>query len=82
MSTLWDGGISTVVDDSDQPRETPILRLDSTKAHTKLGWYPRWPLDEALRRVADWTSVYRDRGDVRQVVLDQIDSHQKVVVQT
>lgn len=55
-----------------QVHEAEILRLDSTKARTGLGWRPRWSLDEAL---AASVEVYRSnaRGcQLRQLLSDQI----------
>ena len=40
--------------DSKNQAEAKILRLDSTKAKTLLGWCPRLTLDEALTMTADW----------------------------
>lgn len=44
--------------DRPQPHEAGLLYLDSTKAHTQLGWRPVWPLDEALAATADWYRAY------------------------
>ncbi len=76
FSELWEGGLDAVFDGSSRPPETAVLRLDSTKARSRLGWRPRWNLDEALWRVVEWCRVYRDGGNVKQTVSDQIDAHQ------
>lgn len=39
---------------SDAPNEIPAQWLDSTKARTRLGWAPVFPLHEGLRRTVDW----------------------------
>lgn len=80
FSLLWDGDVATVVDETPQPPETTTLRLESTKARTRLGWRPRWGIDEALRRVVEWTLAYREHGDVQRVLAGQLDAHQAATV--
>jgi CDP-glucose 4,6-dehydratase len=78
FSELCEVPLDVVPDSSPRPPETAVLRLDSTKAVDRLGWRRRWDLDEALVRVVEWFCAYRDGGDVRQAVVDQIDAHQAV----
>ena len=59
-----------------QPHEAAYLKLDSSRARTRLSWAPRWDLHEGLRRTVDWFQAYRDGGDVREVALEQIRDHQ------
>ncbi|OCP10108.1 MULTISPECIES: CDP-glucose 4,6-dehydratase [unclassified Ensifer] len=42
------------------PVESTILRLDSTKARTELGWKPVLRLDDAVAMTAAWYRKYRD----------------------
>jgi CDP-glucose 4,6-dehydratase len=37
-----------------QPYEANLLYLDSSKAHSQLGWQPVWNLDTTLEKTADW----------------------------
>jgi CDP-glucose 4,6-dehydratase len=55
--------------DPNAPHEAGYLHIDSTRARKVLGWKPRWDLDEALKRVADWYAAHRDGRDI---TLDQI----------
>ena len=43
-----------VLDDSIKFHEAGFLKLDSTKAKTKLGWEPRWSLEIAIDKTLDW----------------------------
>jgi len=52
------------VTDAPQPHEATLLALDSTKARTKLGWRPRWTLDEGLQATATWYQRYYDAGEI------------------
>jgi CDP-glucose 4,6-dehydratase len=59
-------------DASPQPHEANYLKLDSSKARTRLGWAPRWRLDKALDMTVDWYRTWRQGGDMREVSLAQI----------
>lgn len=52
--------------------ERAFLKLDSTKAHTLLGWHIVLDLKTALRWVVDWTKAYQVGEDVRSLSLNQI----------
>jgi CDP-glucose 4,6-dehydratase len=69
---LWPGGIAWRADEREHPRENSSLRLDSTRAHTELGWEPLLGLDEGLRLTAEWFRAYRDGADMRAVTLGQL----------
>lgn len=60
------------LDDSPQPREAAVLRLDSSKARAALGWRPRWPLEQALARTLDWHRAWRAGEDMQVRTLAQI----------
>jgi CDP-glucose 4,6-dehydratase len=68
-------GVEWEADPGDYPHEAHFLKLDSTKAHTQLGWSPRWDLERGLDATAEWYAAHRERGDVRQVLLDQIEAY-------
>ena len=74
----WGSGTWQDVSDPNQPPETGILRLAIDKAHTKLGWQPRWGLDEAVRRTAEWyrRAYASEQPDMRAACLDDIAAHE------
>jgi CDP-glucose 4,6-dehydratase len=53
MPATWE------LDRDNQLAETSVLKLDSSKARTMLGWEPRFGIDEALRWTACWYEAYR-----------------------
>jgi CDP-glucose 4,6-dehydratase len=59
-------------DGADHPHEAGMLRLDSTKARQRLGWRPRWGLEEALARTIDWHRAWQGGADMAAVSLAQI----------
>ena len=58
-----------------QPHEAVLLRLDSSKARSELGWKPRLDLNEALTKIVDWHKDVARGGDARAISLRQIDDY-------
>jgi len=80
LTDFWGEHIAVEQVAEPQPHEAPALRVDSTKARKRLQWEPRWNLEEALRRTAEWAKTYRDGGDVRAASTAQIHAHQAETV--
>ncbi len=55
-----------------QPHEAGMLKLDSTKAQQKLGWWPHWSLDTALEKTVDWHLAWKRGTDMQAFSLAQI----------
>ena len=63
-------------DETSQPHEAHYLKLDSSKALSRLGWQPRWRLQTALQKTMEWHEAWRNNEDMRQVTLAQISDYQ------
>jgi CDP-glucose 4,6-dehydratase len=61
--------------DSADMREAMALCLNSSKAHTELGWHPRWSLETALDRTVRWHTALQDGTDMRSFSLDEIEAY-------
>lgn len=59
-------------DAAPQPHEAHTLRLDSAKAHARLGWRPRWNLSRALEATLDWHQAWKAGTDMAGFSLRQI----------
>ncbi len=57
--------------------ESSLLHLDSSKAHMKLGWIPRWGLDTTLEKIVEWHLAFKAQQDMRAFSLGQIASFSK-----
>lgn len=81
VARLW-GEDARVEDDSDpkHPHEAGLLRLDSRAARAALGWAPRWPLEEAIRRTVEWHRARARGEDPQALCLRQIDDYQSVAI--
>jgi CDP-glucose 4,6-dehydratase len=76
MARRWDGDAGWRIE-SDGPHEARLLRLDSSKARTLLGWRPTLDLDTTIDWIVDWYSRYYQGGDARTLTEDQIDQFQE-----
>ena len=54
------------------PHEAHTLKLDCSKAHSRLGWQPRWNADTAIARSLAWHHAWRSGADMQRYTLDEI----------
>ncbi len=72
LVNAWGAGASWKLDDAPQPHEANFLKLDISKAASRLGWQPRWSLDTALHEIVRWHRAWLAGDDVRALCLEQI----------
>ena len=77
LAALSPGEIKWKADAGEQPHEARYLKVDSSRARTRLGWAPRWGLQRALESVVEWYAAHRAGGDMRAVSLAQLASFQE-----
>ena len=46
------------------PHEANFLKLDCSKLKAVFSWRPRWHIDEAVQKTAEWTQVWLAGGDI------------------
>ena len=68
----WGGGANYQIDVGEHPHEANYLKLDCSKARSRLGWQPRWELSLALEKIVEWIRLYMASGDMQQGCLKQI----------
>ena len=66
-------------DEAPQPHEAHYLKLDSSKAHNRLGWQPCWRLQAALHKTLEWHEAWRKAEDMRSVTMAQIAGYQSLL---
>jgi CDP-glucose 4,6-dehydratase len=77
LCRFWGKGATYTVDSQAQPHEARFLKLDCSKARTRLEWQPRWNLEHALDKTIEWFKEYLNKGDIKQICLRQIDEYLK-----
>ncbi|MDD5760891.1 MAG: CDP-glucose 4,6-dehydratase [bacterium] len=68
----WGPPASYGIQSGDHPHEAHFLKLDHSKARARLGWTPRWDLEQAIARVVEWTVAYRAGKAMQEFCLRQI----------
>ena len=71
----WGDGASWSLDGGEHPHEAHYLKLDCSKAKSRLGWQPRWHLNDALDKIVDWQKHYLQGANMKAVTLSQIDAY-------
>lgn len=75
MANLWGEDAHWELDEKPQPHEAQLLKLDISKASSRLGWSPRWTLDQTLKSIIGWHQCWLAGDDVREKTLGQIESY-------
>jgi len=75
MAKLWGENANWINDKSKHPHEANYLKLDCSKAHMKLNWYPRWDLSETLLRIVEWHKLKDAHNNYRKLCLTQINDY-------
>ncbi|MEJ7808408.1 MAG: CDP-glucose 4,6-dehydratase [Telluria sp.] len=65
-------GVTWLCNERQQPHEANYLKLDSSKAHKRLNWKPRWSLQTALEKTVEWHEAWRKAEDMKAITLLQI----------
>lgn len=54
------------------PHEAGFLKLDSSRIKARLGWQPRWHIEEAVARTVEWAKAWQAGEDVGEAMAAQI----------
>jgi len=75
----WGKGASWQQDGGGHPHEANFLKLDTSKARSRLGWQPRWPLASALELITTWHQAFLAKADMRKLCLAQIQQYSSAI---
>jgi CDP-glucose 4,6-dehydratase len=73
LAELWPERVHWALDEGPHPHEAHYLKLDSSLAHSRLGWQPLVPLELALSETANWYRELEADADMRAVTLAQLE---------
>jgi len=71
----WPGAQVRYQPPVDAPHEAHLLKLDCSKARVRLGWQPRWGLEQGVAQTVAWFRAFADGQDMRAVTLAQLDAY-------
>ena len=79
MAALWGQDAQWKIAGGEHPHEANHLKLDISKARSRLDWHPVLRLHGALELTTDWAHQYQLGADLRAFTLSQIQSYQALV---
>ena len=74
---VWGKGKYTI-ENRNQPHEAHSLKLDCSKARIKLGWRPKYSVQQALQHTVEWYRKFYEGDSQRQIkefTLEQIEKY-------
>ena len=77
MAKQWGDSSNWVIDQAGHPHEANYLKLDCSKANTRLNWHPRWNLQTALQKIIQWHQAEIKQQDMREYTILQIGQYMK-----
>ena len=67
-----------IIDKQEQKHEATLLKLDISKAKSKLGWTPKWTLENAIDNTAEWHIAYQNNEKISEFSIKQIKLYQSL----
>jgi CDP-glucose 4,6-dehydratase len=77
IAKIWGAPLSILTKQDGNPREANYLKLDCFKAKLKLGWYPLWNLNYALKKTVEWYRDYYNHETMIDATLRQIHEYEE-----
>lgn len=71
----WRENASYTIDAGEHLHEAHCLRLDISKAQSRLGWHPRWSIEQALDATLEWVHTWLGGNDLAAQSLAQIERY-------
>ena len=76
MVNQWPGS-SWHLDDNAHPHEAGYLKLDISKAKSRLNWHPTWRLEQTLERIVTWHKAWLNKQDMQNICLNEINEYMR-----
>jgi CDP-glucose 4,6-dehydratase len=76
LTKTWGEGGSWKIDGADHPYEAHYLKLDCSKAKSRLNWKARWPLVKTIDQICFWHKAHQAGADMQAVCLGQIKEYE------
>lgn len=71
----WGEGASYTIEKGPKQHEAHHLKLDSSKAKSRLGWSPKWDIQTTLKSIVDWNKSFLKGENIRKITEEQIHSY-------
>ena len=75
LCLLWgEGAKYTICEDDESLHEANYLKLDISKARSRINWHPQWTIGESLEAVVDFHKRMSSGDDASIIMIDQINT--------
>lgn len=75
MISVWGDGASWQLDEKSNPHEANFLKLDCSKAKTRLKWEPKWNLKGTLEMIVNWQRKFLEGADIEKECIKEINQY-------
>jgi CDP-glucose 4,6-dehydratase len=75
MVNKWGNGASWDLDLNNNPHEANFLKLDCSKAASRLKWHPKWKLEYTLELIINWHQNYLSKGNINEECINEIKNY-------
>ena len=72
MVYFWGEGAHYQIDNSEQPHEANFLKLDCSKAASRLKWHSQWRLEQTLEQIIQWHRAWLQGEEMQTHCLREI----------
>ena len=80
ITKIWGDGARWELIPSDAPHEAGLLKVDASKARTRLGWQPMLHLEAGLDWTCDWYKRYAAGENVARMTEHQITDFERLLL--
>jgi len=75
MVKQWGKGALWQLDQGSHPHEAGYLKLDISKAKSRLDWQPTWNLDRTLEKIVIWHQAWLNGEDMQTRCLNEVEKY-------
>ena len=68
----WRKDLEISLTDNGNMKEAAVLKLDNTKLKNVMSLSPMWGIEEAISKTVEWTKVWANKGDIKEMTDRQI----------
>ena len=76
LTKTWGQGVSWKLDKGKHPHEAHYLKLDCSKAKSRLQWQPKLSLAAAIEKICVWHKAHAAGADMQAMCLRQINEYE------
>ena len=77
IARAWESDATWIIDEKVNPHEAGFLKLDCSKAKSKLNWNPVWDIKTTVNLIVEWHHTFLNGGDMRKQCMEEIKKYSK-----